>query len=177
MPFSSHTLPAARNSLDHADLEKLFNQHWDPLIRVLNRLLGDQDEAEDIALETFIRFHHNAPARMDNPGGWLYRVATNLGFNALRARKRRLDYERQAGMQAFQISSPTDPESAAERKSERENVRNALLKLKPRAAKILLLRYSGLSYAEIAAAMEINPASVGTLLARAEKDFCSVYQD
>ena len=177
MPFSSHTTPASRSSSEVADFERLFNENWDPVFRVLYRLLGDQDEAEDIALETFVQLHRNTPARMDNPGGWLYRVATHLGLNALRARKRRMDYERQAGMHALEISSSDNPEKAAERKSEQENVRNALLKLKPRSAQILLLRYSGVSYAEIAAALKINPTSVGTLLSRAEKEFSSVYQE
>jgi RNA polymerase sigma-70 factor (ECF subfamily) len=55
-------------------------------------------------------------------------------------------------------------------------VRAALLAIKPRSARILLLRYSGLSYAEIAAALEIAQGSVGTLLARAEKEFEEVFE-
>jgi RNA polymerase sigma-70 factor (ECF subfamily) len=43
--------------------------------------------------------------------------------------------------------------------------------MKPRSAKILVLRHSGLTYAEIAAAIKISPNSVGKLLSRAEKDF------
>jgi RNA polymerase sigma-70 factor (ECF subfamily) len=43
--------------------------------------------------------------------------------------------------------------------------------MKPRAAQLLILRHSGLSYADIAAALGVAPGSVGTLLARAEKEF------
>jgi RNA polymerase sigma-70 factor (ECF subfamily) len=43
--------------------------------------------------------------------------------------------------------------------------------MRPRAAQVLVLRHSGLSYAEIAAAMNVAVGSVGTLLARAEKAF------
>ena len=43
--------------------------------------------------------------------------------------------------------------------------------LKPRAAQLLVLRHSGLSYAEIAQALNVARSSVGTLLARAEKEF------
>jgi RNA polymerase sigma-70 factor (ECF subfamily) len=50
-----------------------------------------------------------------------------------------------------------------------------LTQLKPRSAELLILRYSGLAYKEIAATLEIAPASVGTLLARAEKEFEDVF--
>jgi RNA polymerase sigma-70 factor (ECF subfamily) len=42
---------------------------------------------------------------------------------------------------------------------------------------LLLARHSGFSYAEVAAALNLNPASVGTLLARAERRFKEVYQN
>ena len=45
-----------------------------------------------------------------------------------------------------------------------------------RQARLLLLRHSGFSYQEIAAALDLNPASVGTLLARAEQTFSEKYQ-
>jgi RNA polymerase sigma-70 factor (ECF subfamily) len=48
--------------------------------------------------------------------------------------------------------------------------------MKPRSAMLLLLRQSGLSYREIASALEIAPGSVGTLLARAEKEFRKKYR-
>jgi RNA polymerase sigma-70 factor (ECF subfamily) len=43
--------------------------------------------------------------------------------------------------------------------------------MKPRAAKLLMLRHTGLSYAEVAEALNVAPGSVGTMLARAERDF------
>jgi DNA-directed RNA polymerase specialized sigma24 family protein len=48
--------------------------------------------------------------------------------------------------------------------------------MKPRSAKTLVLRYSGLSYAEIANAIGVSPNSVGTLLARAEREFEQQYR-
>ncbi len=47
--------------------------------------------------------------------------------------------------------------------------------LDPRQAELLLLRSSGLSYNEVAAALELNPASVGTLIARAQQAFRKEY--
>jgi RNA polymerase sigma-70 factor (ECF subfamily) len=49
--------------------------------------------------------------------------------------------------------------------------------MKKRSAQILILRYSGLGYAQVAAALGLNPNSVGTLLARAEREFERHYRD
>jgi RNA polymerase sigma-70 factor (ECF subfamily) len=157
------------------DFETLFEEHWNRLCGVLNRMLGDPQEAEDLALEAFVQLHHHPPADDRNLGGWLYRVAVNLGFNALRARKRRQHYEEQAGSLAMDDSSPEDPAKTAERRLESEQVRATLGTMKPRTAQVLILRYSGLSYAEIAAATGVSPGSIGTLLARAEKEFEKLY--
>ena len=54
---------------------------------------------------------------------------------------------------------------------EQEHVRTVLGALDARQSELLLLRASGLSYTEVAAAMELNPASVGTLIARAQQAF------
>ena len=112
--------------------------------------------------------------RLPRPGGWLYRVATNLGLNALRARKRRQHYETQAGIQEL-ASSTKDAASAAAQSLEKQRVRAALASLKPRSAQLLILRHSGQSYANIADVIGVAPGSVGTLLARAEREFEKAY--
>lgn len=157
--------------------ESAFNEHWQRVYTVVYRLLGDPDEAQDLALEAFLRLHQRSPqgSGLENLDGWLYRVATNLGLNALRARQRRQRYEEQAGHNALQDSSTPDPAAEYERRQEREQVRGILAGMKPRSAKLLVLRHSGLSYAEIAAALDLTPGSVGTLLARAEKEFQERY--
>jgi RNA polymerase sigma-70 factor (ECF subfamily) len=158
-----------------ASFEAIFRQHWERLCILLVRIVGDRAEAEDLAVETFVRLYHRPPPDYDNLGGWLYRVATNVGLNALRARKRRQVYEEEAGRMALEIDSPEDPAALAEQALERQMVRDALQALKPRSAQVLLLRHSGLSYAEIAAAIGVATSSVGTLLARAESEFEDKY--
>ncbi|MCX7668548.1 MAG: hypothetical protein N2439_00555, partial [Anaerolineae bacterium] len=59
---------------------------------------------------------------------------------------------------------------------ERIAVRRALARLPQKQAQLLLLRYAGLSYRELADAMEMAPGSVGTLLARAEAAFEQAYR-
>jgi len=101
-------------------------------------------------------------------------VATNLGLNALRARKRRQYYEEQAGVQELGLA-PVDTAAEAAQSLEGQRVRAALARLKPRSAQLLILRHSGQSYAEIAATIGVAPGSVGTLLARAEQEFETVF--
>ena len=142
--------------LEETDLEALFQGQWERLCRLLYRILGDMDEAQDLALEAFVQLYRRSPKDKGNLGGWLYRVATNLGLNALRARKRRQQYEQQAGEQAIRVSITDDPADAVERREEQHRVRAALGEMKSRSAQILLMRHSGFSYAEIAAAVGVR---------------------
>ena len=148
-------------------VETLLETYWSRICRSLFGLLGDWEEAEDLALETFYRWHQQPPTDTSNPGGWLYRVANHLGLNALRARKRRQHYE----SQAEPPPSNKDPAGAVEKTQEMEQVRKVLGMLKPRSAQLLLLRHSGMSYAEIATQLNLAPGSVGSLLARATQEF------
>jgi RNA polymerase sigma-70 factor (ECF subfamily) len=158
--------------------EAAFREHWPRVVASLYRLVGESDEAEDLALETFWRLHRNPPpfVHPESLRGWLYRVATNLGLNALRARKRRQHYEAQATQQDVLESHPEDPAEEVERIQEGSRVRLALAQMKPRSAQLLLLRYSGFNYAEIATALGIAPTSMGALLARAEREFEGRYK-
>ena len=163
-------------------LSKIMDRFEKPLVRHARAVLLDTELAKDVVQETFIRFLTEKP-RPDNLGGWLYRVATNLGFNALRSARRRshyeaISYENSAGPAAASRSAGAmDPAQAAELADERAQVQAVLRQMKPRDAQILVLRHSGLSYKEIAAALEIAPGSVGTLLARAERAFEQMYDD
>jgi RNA polymerase sigma-70 factor (ECF subfamily) len=64
-----------------------------------------------------------------------------------------------------------DPARAAETAETRSEVRAALARLPDRSGALLALRYSGLSYEEIAAALGLRKSSIGTLLSRAEEAF------
>jgi len=162
-----------RSEVDQAAFEAIFHEHWPKVYGVLFRLVGDSAEAEDLALEAFWRLYRRAPRLVaaNSSSGWLYRVATNLGLNALRSGKRRDFYEEQAGRFALENNAAPDPSLAVERAQDRERVRTVLGKMKERHARLLVLRHSGLSYAEVAAALKIAPASVGKLLSRAEREF------
>jgi RNA polymerase sigma-70 factor (ECF subfamily) len=176
-PTAEKIMPNADlNRVAQAAFEELFQQHWQRLYSVIYRLTGDPAEAEDLALEAFWQLWQRPPGKPGTLAGWLYRVAVNLGYNALRSRRRRQQYEWDAGKDALQQNPPPDPARQVEASQERVHVRQVLLQLEPRQAQLIILRHVGLSYREIAAALGVAPASVGTMLLRAENAFEEQYQ-
>jgi len=101
----------------------------------------------------------------------MYRVATNAGLDAIRSNSRRRRREEEA--QAAMLRSGVESDALNEmlRQERRARVQAVLAALKPRDAQLLLLRANGLAYRELAQTLGIQPASVGTLLARAEAEF------
>ncbi len=178
MTLTANKIQSGIDLRTDAWLEAAFNQHWSRVYGVLYRLVGEHAEAEDLALEAFWRLHKQRPMleSEQNLSGWLYRVAMNLGFNALRAQKRRQRYETQAGKIVLDNEPAFDPAEQVEKNFEQRRVRKALANMKPRSAQLLILRHSGLAYAELSAALSVAPGSIGTLLARAEREFEESYR-
>jgi len=158
--------------------DELFQAHWGRIYRLLVRLVGDPAEAEDLALETFYRLYQKRPADGEgsNLGGWLHRVATNLGLHSIRSFQRRQLYELQAGkgfLEELQRDHPAEIQAADE---DRRLARLALARMSQKQAELLILRYSGLAYKEIAAVLRLSPSSIGPLLVRAEREFEKQYR-
>ena len=157
--------------------EALFVSTYPRLVYLLRRMLGDSGRAEEIANEAFLKLHTTVlpPATRSNIPGWLYRTAMNLGIDELRARNRHTQVAQQA---SHAVSASTQAQNGLQlllRTETQQRVRLALSKIKPEWAQILLLRANGYSYKEIALHLDISPASVGTLLIRAEAGFEKCY--
>ncbi len=170
----------ARDESRPQSFEALFAEHWTRVFRVLRRLVGDPVEAEDLALETFFRlFQRHPTVTMEadfNVGGWLHRVAVNLGLHSIRAFKRREYYEMESGRLHLDETPDAGPAEILAQKEERNLVRQILSQMNERQAQLLTMRYSGLSYKDIAEALNLSPTSIGPLLLRAEREFEKRYQ-
>jgi RNA polymerase sigma-70 factor (ECF subfamily) len=151
--------------------EGFFRLHYQRIARAVARLTGDPACAEDLAIEAFWRLWCTPQAQGEKAGGWVYRTALRLGLSELRSNARRHRYEREAG---FGRNSRT-PEEAHALAEERDQVRQVLAALDPRQSEVLLLRSSGLSYDEVAAALDVNPISVGSMISRAQQAFRKEY--
>lgn len=160
--------PWPRSAAVPAAFEVLFRAEYARVVRVAYRVLGDQAEAEDVAQEVFLSFYRAHPADAPYAAPWLHRAAAHTALNAVRSRMRRA--ARDAAHESARDGATDPAETALERERARE-VRAALARMPRGAAELLALRYSGLSYVEVAAATNTKLDQVGTRLRRAHDAF------
>lgn len=156
------------------NLDSLFREFHQPLVRYLTRRLGDRDWAEEVAQETFLRAARQKEIVSER--SWLFAVATNLVRDEARKDARRRKHlellareERDREDVVPQLVAMEDSENAAA-------ARRALETLSERDREALLMREEGLDYNEIAAALELSVASVGTTLARARRRLVEAFE-
>ena len=156
------------------DIDRLFREYHQPLVRYLTRRLGDRDWAEEVAQETFLRAVKQEAITSER--SWLFAVATNLVRDEARKDARRRRHMELLREQA-KAEEAVDPEPLTiERAQEAAIARKALDMLTERDREALLMREEGLDYTEIAAALELSFASVGTTLARARRRLVEAYE-
>ena len=147
----------------------IYDEIKPKLLRYCAYRCGDPDTAEDIVQEAMVRlWQRNVDEPPADPGSWLFTTARHLildGDKVSRNRRRLL------GANPLEEPEPERADRALEREEERERVRTVLSLMPERSREILVLRYSGFSYREIAGEVGVAPGSVGTLLARAERRF------
>lgn len=151
-------------------VSRTFAAEFPRLFRFLNRLTGDTDLAADLAQEAFVQLYSRG-AMPDEPPAWLISVALNRFRNArtTSARRRRLLTPFRA--ESVMADPRALPGDEMDRDARRAAVRRILARLSDRDRQLLLLRAESYRYREIAAALDLNEASVGTLLARAKRAF------
>jgi RNA polymerase sigma-70 factor (ECF subfamily) len=148
-----------------ADLEEVFRRDYPVVVGVAARVLGSRNEAEDVAQEVFLSFGHSSvPA--GEARGWLSVAAAHTALNLIRSGRRRASREEVAAA----ADDPVVPDvaEAVLTLDDRRHVRAALARLPRKQAVALVLRHSGLTYADVAAALDMSTGSVGTTVRRAE---------
>ena len=155
-------------------LRALFDTYHQPLVRFLTRQLGDRDWADEIAQETFVRALKQETIASER--SWIFAVALNLVRDEARRdarHRRRLELMRdEARAESVVMPGPT----SMERDEERAMAREAVGALAERDRDALLMREEGLSYEEIAAALDLSVGSVGTTLSRARRRLMEAYE-
>jgi RNA polymerase sigma-70 factor, ECF subfamily len=160
---------------DEVEFRAVFLQHYARIVAILVRLLGDLSHSEEVANDAFWRLYRQPALQVDgNVGGWLYRTASNLGIDALRASGRRRLHEEAAG-RAKGEGATGGPLDDFLREEKCRLVRAVLASIKPTQAQLLILRSSGLSYKELAEALNVRMSGIGTMLNRAEEEFRNRY--
>ncbi len=182
--WSDEELVQRFRSGDESAYVILLQRHQDVIVRVCTRLLQSradaQDAAQEIALKLFRALSSFQPeARFST---WLYRISINHCLNVLRSRKRKrwlalFGDDRQGKAEAL-VDADGDPLHEIEKQERIRQVRRALAGLpdEQRVA-VILHRYEGLSYEEIARATHSSVSAVESRLHRAKKNLLASLAD
>ena len=173
MPDSDVSLMLEFQKGDISSFEKLVQKHKESIINIIYQFIGERDEAEDLAVEVFLRVYraakkYQAKAKFTT---WLYKITTNLCLNEIR---------KKAKLQTISLSKPISageekeeeliekiadaapsPQQILEKKERNALIRKAIdsLPAKQRMATILQI-YEGLSYKEISRILGCSVKSV-----------------
>jgi RNA polymerase sigma-70 factor (ECF subfamily) len=167
---------AQRGERGAFDLLVLRYQH--KVVKLVARLLRDPTEAEDVAQDAFVKAYRAlASFRGDSAFyTWLYRIAVNTARNAMASRQRRpLDYEAdlsetEQSAVASRMSHSDTPEATALSDEIHATVNRAVADLPEDLRTAIILReIEGLSYEEIAAAMDCPVGTVRSRIFRARE--------
>ena len=169
------TAIAAPVSASAEVFDELYRTEFARVVSIARRILADPAEAEDVAQDVFAALAARDDAGTRTPA-WVHTATVRRALDTLRSRQRRTAREARATalntVTDDVAQTRLDPLDALVRNERRDAIRAVMRRLKRREAALLALRYGGqLSYRDIAAALELSPAHVGTLLARAEHAF------
>lgn len=151
-------------------LARLFDRHYDRVYRLAYRYTGSAADAEDLAQNVFLKVMRAAAefeprARFTT---WLFRITVNECLSHIRRHRRNPEVGTEADLAETPGPDQPNPVEAVQRDELRRQVRRAVLSLPERQRlAVVLSRYEGLSYAEIAEVLGTSPQAVKSLLARA----------
>jgi RNA polymerase sigma-70 factor (ECF subfamily) len=165
---------------DAAAFTELVLRYQNRLLTVLEHLVGNREQAEDLAQDVFVRVfkareRYEPEAKFST---WLFTIANNVASNALRSRSRRREVGVPEGNgadsaplaldQLAKAASGFMPTRALDKAEQAEMVRHAVAALSERQRMALLLaKFEGMSYHDIAQTMELSVQAIKSLLSRA----------
>jgi RNA polymerase sigma-70 factor (ECF subfamily) len=163
---------------DRSAFEQLVVRYQIPIYNLTLRMVGNEDDAFDLAQEAFLRAWRGLPDfRTESSfSTWLYRLASNVCIDFLRQKKRSkivslnfVDADEEEQTMEFPDPSPS-PETQSIQADERSRIEQALNELEPEYRETLTLcALHGLSYIEIAEIMDVPAGTVKSRLSRARE--------
>ena len=167
---------------DTEAFEALVLEHQNKVYSLALRMVGNEEDARDMAQEAFIRaFNSLTGFRGDSKFSvWLYRLTSNICIDFLRSRAKRrtvsMTMTDDDGEETGELEIPDDtwsPTEQLDRTLTRESVRRGLDSLSAPYREILVLReIEGLSYDEIGEVLGIEAGTVKSRIFRARKKLC-----
>lgn len=163
-----------------AAFEELVTRYQNRLIAVLEHLVPGRDQAEDLAQEVFLRVYRARKSYI--PGAkfstWMFTIANNVASNAIRTMARRKEVHISPAESGLMPGHPIDhmakaasglmPTRQLDKAEAAEVVRIAMQSLNERQRMALLLsKFEGMSYIDIAKSMGLSTQAIKSLLSRA----------
>jgi RNA polymerase sigma-70 factor (ECF subfamily) len=165
---------------DGLAFQELIERNHSRVIGLIYRFVGDAADAEDLAQEVFLRIHRARESYTPTAkfSTWMFRIAANVSLNALRARANRRDdvsMEQLArahdGPQTLPDLGTRAPDDNLHRTELRGKVQDAIRELpEKQQVAVVLNKYEGMSYADIASTLGCSTMAVKSLLARAREN-------
>ncbi|MDG0994006.1 MAG: sigma-70 family RNA polymerase sigma factor [Akkermansiaceae bacterium] len=159
---------------DEKALEELIERHQGAVIGTVAKMLGNSSDAEDIAQQVFIRIWKSAPRyeRKAKFTTFLFTITRNLVFNESRKRSRRKEYSIDEREDDHHLQTPDDvtksPDDEILHKELQCAVDRAIANLpKKQRMAVVLRRYEGMPYEEIASVLNLSVSAVKSQLFRA----------
>ena len=172
-----------------AAFEELVRRYQNRLLMVLDNLVGDRGQAEDLTQEVFLRVFRARHTYTPDAkfATWLFTIANNVARNARRSHSRRREVNvegRESGPmganpleQMAVAASGQMPSREIDRGERAQMVRLALQSLNERQRMaVLLSKFEGMSYADIAATMDLSTSAIKSLLTRARHNLRMVLE-
>lgn len=161
------------------EFELLFDRYKDRIFRLSLKMLGDVEEARDVAQDVFLSVYKSYDKFRQESAvySWLYRITVNKSINALKKRKKITSLDEPIGKNKegnLVYYDPPDPKPNPEKKAEieegRNRVRSAIVKLPKKYQEVIMLKeMEGLSYEEIAMVLKVTKDVVAVRLFRARE--------
>jgi RNA polymerase sigma-70 factor (ECF subfamily) len=168
---------------DTTAFEELMLRFQNRVLSLLRHMIGNRDTAEELTQEVFLRVFRSRKTYQPNAKftTWLFKITNNVAFNQMRTRHRKPEIQLGNDTanhsssrsvlsvdEMVQASTGSMPARQLDKLELREQVRLAVESLNERQRlAVLLNRFEGLSYADIATVMSISPQAVKSLLSRA----------
>jgi RNA polymerase sigma-70 factor (ECF subfamily) len=161
---------------DKRAFDVLVLKYQHKIVKLVMRYVHDQSEALDVTQEAFIKAYRAIPKFRGDSAfyTWLYRIAINSAKNHIVAKQRRpmeydLDLQESGGYEAHaQLRDNDSPERIAQREELRESLQTAIDTLPEELRVAIILReIDGMSYEEIAGAMDCPVGTVRSRIFRA----------
>ena len=143
--------PTQKTTISSQELESVFDSARGELLGTLYYLVGNMEDAKDALQETFLKCWKNQHQldSVTNLKAWVFRIALNTGKDTRKtAWKRR---RQSLAEDAIMFSTSESPEADLVRKEQIDQLRQAVLKLRPKEQEVFLLKQNGnLTYEQIA---------------------------